>query len=401
MHQKSVLPWRMDANMSQNTKIELLEKLRRRYQTAGKTYRIKLIDQAVDLMGYHRKSAIRALGRKPGLKVAMPGLMGRPRVYDPGLLRPVLQTIWRIGQQPCGKRLAAMMAEWVPAFESYHHSVKSSVREQLLEASSATLDRMLIPCRAQYRKAPLGTKPGNMLRQSIPIRGGTWQEDEPGWTEADTVALCGGSMEGENTWVLDNIDICLTWVEMRAMHGRGQHATVQQLKDIERSQPFVWQGLDSDNGGEFINRHVLSWCQEGRAKPIYYTRSRPYRSNDNAHVEQKNWTHVRHWFGYQRHDNPEVVPMINELARGELGQFVNLFSPSMKLESKEQNPDGRERRKYGEPATPFARVMAHALIRPEDKTRLRVLKGKLNPFALEASIQKQLKAIDRERRALE
>jgi hypothetical protein len=185
------------------------------------------------------------------------------------------------------------------------------------------------------------------------------------------------------------------------MHGRGQHATVEQLKDIERSQPFVWQGLDSDNGGEFINRHVLCWCQEGRAKPIYYTRSRPYRSNDNAHVEQKNWTHVRHWFGYQRHDNPEVVPLINELARGELGQFVNLFSPSMKLESKEQNPDGRERRKYGEPATPFARVMAHALIRPEDKARLRVLKGKLNPFALEASIQKQLKAIDRVRRALE
>jgi hypothetical protein len=240
-----------------------------------------------------------------------------------------------------------------------------------------------------------------MLRQSIPIRGGTWQEDEPGWTEADTVALCGGSMEGENTWVLDNIDICLTWVEMRAMHGRGQHATVEQLKDIERSQPFVWQGLDSDNGGEFINRHVLSWCQKGRAQPIYYTRSRPYRSNDNAHVEQKNWTHVRHWFGYQRHDNPEVVPLINQLARGELGQFVNLFSPSMKLESKEQNPDGRERRKYGPPATPYARVMAHAQIRPEEKVRLRALKEKLNPFALEASIQKHLKTIHAMRRALE
>jgi hypothetical protein len=201
--------------------------------------------------------------------------------------------------------------------------------------------------------------------------------------------------------VLDNTDICLTWVEMRAMHGRGQHATVEQLKDMEQSQPFIWLGLDSDNGGEFINRHVLSWCQTGRKQPIYYTRSRPYRSNDNAHVEQKNWTHVRHWFGYQRHDNPEVVPLINQLARGELGQFVNLFSPSMKLESKEQSPDGRERRKYGEPATPYARVMAHAGIRPEDKTRLCALKAKLNPFALEASIQKQLKTIHRVRRALE
>lgn len=346
--------------MSQNTKSELMEKLRHRYETAGKIHRSRLIDQAVEMMGYHRKSAIRSLGRMPSSVVGRAGLIGRPRFYDPGLLLPTLKTIWLIGQQPCGKRLAAMMEEWVPAYESYHHSLKSSVREQLLEASSATLDRMLSGCRAQYRKAPLGTRPGTMLRQSIPIRGGSWQEDEPGWTEADTVALCGGSMKGENTWVLDNTDICLTWVEMRAMHGRGQHATVEQLKDMEQSQPFIWLGLDSDNGGEFINRHVLSWCQTGRKQPIYYTRSRPYRSNDNAHVEQKNWTHVRHWFGYQRHDNPEVVPLINQLARGELGQFVNLFSPSMKLESKEQSPDGRERRKYGEPATPYARVMAHA-----------------------------------------
>jgi len=387
--------------MSQNTKSEVLEKMRRRYKTAGKTYRIKLIDQAVELMGYHRKSAIRSLGWKPAAVAALPGRMGRPRLYDVGLLMPALKAIWLIGQQPCGKRLAAMMADWVPAYEGYHHAVKSSVREQLLEASSATLDRMLSGCRAQYRKPPSGTRPGNMLRQSIPIRGGSWQEDEPGWTEADTVALCGGTMEGENTWMLDNTDICLTWVEMRAMHGRGQHATVEQLKDMEQSQPFVWLGLDSDNGGEFINRHVLSWCQKGRKQPIYYTRSRPYRSNDNAHVEQKNWTHVRHWFGYQRHDNPEVAPLINALTRGELGQFVNLFSPSMKLESKEQNPDGRERRKYGAPATPYARVMAHAQIRPEDKMRLRALKEKLNPFALEASIQKQLKTINRMRRALE
>ncbi len=387
--------------MSQNTKSELLAKLRRRYETAGKVHRIKLIDQAVEMMGYHRKSAIRSLAWKPTPAVAKIGLIGRPRIYDPEMLLPALKKIWLIGQQPCGKRLAAMMEEWVPAYEGYHHSLKSSVREQLLEASSATLDRMLGGCRAQYRKAPLGTRPGTMLRQSIPIRGGSWQEDEPGWTEADTVALCGGSMAGENTWVLDNTDICLTWVEMRAMHGRGQYATVEQLKDMEQSQPFLWRGLDSDNGGEFINRHVLSWCQQGRAQPIYYTRSRPYRSNDNAHVEQKNWTHVRHWFGYQRHDNPEVVPLINELARGALGQFVNLFSPSMKLESKEQNPEGPERRKYGQPATPYARVLAHAQIRPEDKERLRALKEKLNPFALEASIQKQLRAINRVRRALE
>jgi hypothetical protein len=390
----------MDATMSQKAKKEVLEKLRRSYRMAGREYRGKLIDQCVELLEYHRKAAIRALSAKPVPALGMPGIIGRPRIYEPALLLPVLKTIWLTGQQPCGKRLATMLPEWVPAYEAYHQTLPTSIRQPLLEASPATLDRLLRPCRAEEGKKPTGTKPGTMLRQTIPIRGGSWQEEEPGWTEADTVSLCGGCVEGEHAWVVDNTDICTTWVEMRAMHGRGQHGTVEQLKEIERSQPFVWLGLDSDNGGEFINRHVLSWCQEGRAKPIFYTRSRPYRSNDNAHVEQKNWTHVRHWFGYERHDNPEVIPLINALAGGELGHFVNLFSPSMKLERKEQK-DGKEHRIYGQPATPYARVLANPHIAPAKKEELRLLKEKLNPFALEASIQKQLRKIDRVRRALE
>jgi hypothetical protein len=391
----------MDATMSQKTKNEVLEKLRRCYRKAGAEYRKKLIDQAVALIGYHRKAAIRALGVQPVVKLGMPGIIGRPRIYDPAALLPPLKTIWLIGQQPCGKRLAMMMPEWVPAYEAYHHSLPNSIREPLLEASPATLDRLLRGCRAEHGKKPLGTKPGTMLRQSIPIRGGSWQEEEPGWTEADTVSLCGGCVAGENAWIVNNTDICTTWVEMRGMHGRGQHGTVEQFQDIESSQPFVWLGVDTDNGGEFINRHVLRWCQQGRPQPIFYTRSRPYRSNDNAHVEQKNWSHVRHWFGYERHDNPEVIPLLNTLARGALGQFVNLFSPSMKLERKEQSADGKEQRIYGRPATPYARVLASPLIAPAKKEELRLLKEKLNPFALEASIQKQLRKIDRVRRALE
>jgi hypothetical protein len=391
----------MDATMSQKTKKEVLEKLRRSYRLAGPAYRRKLIDQAVELVGYHRKAAIRALAAPPVERPAVPGIIGRPRIYEPALLMPALKTIWLIGQQPCGKRLATMMPEWVPAYEAYHRSLPNSIRERLLEASPATLDRLLRGCRAEHGKPSAGTKPGTMLRQSIPIRGGAWQEDEPGWTEADTVSMCGGCVAGEHIWIVDNTDICTTWVEMRAMHGRGQHSTVEQLQDMEKSQPFTWLGLDSDNGGEFINRHVLKWCQQGRSQPIYYTRSRPYRSNDNAHVEQKNWTHVRHWFGYERHDNPEVALLINALNRAELGQFVNLFSPSMKLERKEQTTTGKEHRIYGQPATPYARVLACPAIAPEKKEQLRLLKEKLNPFALEASIQKQLKKIHRIRRALE
>ena len=386
--------------MSQKTRNEVLEKMCRRYKNGGLEHRKKLIDEAVELFGYHRKSAIRRLSAGP-IRASVAPRAGRPRKYDADLLLPVLKSIWLSGQQPCGKRLVSMMPEWVPAYEAYHRSISGGVRDRLLEASAATLDRLLQPCRIEQSKGRSGTKPGTMLRQSIPIRGGSWQEDEPGWTEADTVSLCGGRVAGENVWIIDNTDICTTWVEMRGMYGRGQHATVEQLREIEVAQPFTWQGLDSDNGGEFINRHVLSWCQAKRAQPIFYTRSRPYRSNDNAHVEQKNWTHVRHWFGYERHDNPEVVSLINHLARGELGQFVNLFSPSMKLDRKEIEEGGKERRYYGKAATPFARVIAHPNILAPKKTELRELKNRLNPFALEASIQKQLRKISELRRALE
>ena len=386
--------------MSQKTRKEVLEKMCRRYRNGGLEHRKKLIDEAVELFGYHRKAAIRRLAAEPILP-PVTRRSGRPRKYDPQVLLPVLKSIWLAGQQPCGKRLASMMPEWVPAYEAYHRSVPSSVRDDLLEVSAATLDRLLRPCRIEQGKGRSGTRPGTMLRQSIPIRGGSWQENQPGWTEADTVSLCGGRVAGENVWIVDNTDICTTWVEMRAMYGRGQHGTVEQLREIEAAQPFAWLGLDSDNGGEFINHHVLSWCQTQRAQPILYTRSRPYRSNDNAHVEQKNWTHVRHWFGYERHDNPEVVALINDLARGALGQFVNLFSPSMKLRSKQNEEGGKERRLYGAPATPFARVIAHPEILPEKKTELQELKARLNPFALETEIQKQLRKIAEVRRALE
>jgi len=386
--------------MSQNTRKEVLEKLRKRYLKAGRKYRRELIDQAVELLGYHRKSALRALRvqrrQPPEPRVRISA--GRPRIYDPQKLIPALKTIWLTAQQPCGRRLQAMMSEWVPAFESYHHSLSCSAREQLLEASSATLDRLLRPLRCQYKPRRLTTKPGAMLRREIPIRGGGWDQDEPGWIEADTVSLCGGLASGEVVHVLDGTDICTSWVELRAMYGRGQHGTLEQLMDIERSLPFTWLGLDSDNGGEFINRHVLRWCQSGRQEPIFYTRSRPYQSNDNAHVEQKNWTHVRQWFGYERYDNPEVVALMNQLTRGALGQLLNLFSPSMKLQSKERDKEGKEHRCYDKPQTPYARVMACATVRREKKAELKQLKQRLNPFELCAEIQRSLKQIERCRR---
>lgn len=240
------------------------------------------------------------------------------------------------------------------------------------------------------------TRPGTLLRQQIPIRGSVWEEGKAGWMEVDTVALCGGSVAGEFVWMVDGVDYATTWVEMRAMWGRGQAGTLAALKDLEANLPFALLGLDSDNGGEFINHHVMSWLQK-RERPVFMTRSRPYKKDDNAHVEQKNWTHVRGGFGYERYDNPELVEPINELVKGAYGQLLNFFHASLKLERKERE-EGRIRRIYGEAQTPLARVLASDDVTRQTKQRLREEKSRLNPFALKLAVQCRLKAIDSMRR---
>jgi hypothetical protein len=207
----------------------------------------------------------------------------------------------------------------------------------------------------------------------------------------DTVALCGGSVAGEFVWMVDGVDYATAWVEVRAMWGRGQAGTLAALQDVEESLPFALLGLDSDNGGEFINYHVMSWLQK-RARPVFMTRSRPYKKDDKAHVEQKNWTHIRQWFGYERHDNPAVVELINQLAKGPYGQWLNYFHASLKLESKEKK-DGRVRRIYGDAQTPLARVLASAQVSQGTKVRLRAEKGCLNLFALKEEVSRGLKVI--------
>jgi len=375
--------------MSKPTRKEVLEKLRRRYESAGLEHKSKLLDQAQELLGYHRKAAIRAL--KGPVVVRGPRILtGRPRDYEPGVLLPFLRPIWQATDYACGRRLVAMLPEWIPAYEQHERRLPGAVREKLLSASGRTLDRLLEPLRVQGAGRCL-TRPGTLLRHQIPIRGSVWDDQNPGWMEVDTVALCGGSVAGEFVWMVDGVDYATAWVEVRAMWGRGQAGTLAALQDVEESLPFALLGLDSDNGGEFINHHVLSWLQK-RARPVFMTRSRPYKKDDNAHVEQKNWTHIRQWFGYERHDNPAVVELINQLTKGPYGQLLNYFHASLKLESKEKK-DGRARRIYGEAQTPLARVLASAQVSPGTKVRLRAEKGRLNPFALKQEVSKGLKAI--------
>ncbi len=382
--------------MSQSTRIQVLEKLRRRYKAAGAEHKTKLIDQAVQLLGYHRKSAIRALHQAAASSTKGPlVLSGRPVKYEPNLLLPWLRPIWQASDYACGRRLVAMLPEWIPAYEQHEKRMPGEVREKLLLASGRTLDRLLEPLRGQGTGRSL-TRPGTLLRQQIPIRGSLWEEGKAGWLEVDTVALCGGSVAGEFVWMVDGVDYATTWVEVRAMWGRGQAGTLAALQDIEASLPFSLLGLDSDNGGEFLNHHVLHWLQK-RPRPVFMTRSRPYKKDDNAHVEQKNWTHVRQCFGYERHDNPELVEPMNGLVKGAYGQLLNYFHASLKLESKER-VDGKIRRIYGVAQTPLTRVLASMEVTQATKERLLQHKERLNPFALKRTVTQSMKAISAMRR---
>ena len=373
----------------------VLRKWRRRYESAGPVHKTKLLDQAQELLGYHRKSAIRALGAAP--VVSGPAILnGRPVSYEPGLLVPWLKPIWQATDYACGRRLVAMLPEWVPAYEQHERRMPAEVRDKLLLASGRTLDRLLEPLRAQGRGRRSLTRPGTLLRQQIPIRGNVWEEGKAGWLEVDTVALCGGSVAGQFVWMLDGVDYATTWVEVRAIWGRGQEGTLAALQDMEGSLPFPLLGLDSDNGGEFLNYHVLKWLQK-RPQPVFMTRSRPWKKDDNAHVEQKNWTHVRQCFGYERHDQAELVEPLNALAKGAFGQLLNYFHASLKLDHKEHK-EGKVQRIYGRAQTPLARVLVSAEVTAATKERLLKEKARLNPFALKQVVDRSLKAIAAMRR---
>ncbi len=385
----------MPSDMSKETKDQVLGRLRRRYATAGTQHKAKLLDQAVDLLGYHRKAAIRALRQSPAKELApkLNLVLGRPQTYQPGSLLPILKPIWFAAFQPCGSRLHALLPEWLPAYELEHRRLDGDLRQCLLKASPRTLDRLVAPLRVGLARRG-GTRPGNLLRQSIPIRG-TWTEEGPGWLEMDTVALCGGCLDDRHLWMLDAVDIRTAWTEMRALENRGRACTLKQIAQLESSLPFALLGLDSDNGGEFINHHLVAYLGQ-RPKPVLFTRGRPYQKNDNARVEQRNWTHVRQHFGYERHDNPQVAPLINRLCQGALGQLLNHFLPTHLLKEKRRKAN-HTTRVYGPALTPYARVMAAAEVSPAKKAELRRLHEQLNPFALAREVEPQKKLIDSQR----
>lgn len=379
--------------MSTETKHEVLARLRRRYAAAGREHKAKLLDQAVELLDYHRKAAIRALRTAPRPPDAPALILGRPKTYHPDTLLPVIKPIWFTAFQPCGTRLHALLPEWLNAYEADHRRLDADLRQALLAASPRTLDRLVDPLRVKPSRRG-GTRPGSLLRQSILIHG-QWTEDGPGWLELDTVALGGGALDDLPLWMLDAVDIRTAWVELRALENRGQQCTLTQIRDLEASLPFRLRGVDSDHGGEFINHPLVAYLGQ-RQKPVRFTRSRPYQKNDNAHVEQRNGTHVRQHFGYERYDNPAVAPRINTLCKGPLGQLLNHFLPTQQLREKRRVAP-RVVRVYGPAQTPYARVLAAAEVTQATKARLRAEHERLNPFQLARDVERQQRVIAAQR----
>jgi hypothetical protein len=358
-----------------------------RYQRVGRRFKSKILDEFCAVCGYTRKYAIGLLQHQPRRRRKKPG---PPRQYGPLVLAP-LKVLWLACEQLCSKRLKVALPLWLPFYEQAHGALAEPVRKKLLQMSAATIDRLLKPERARYRgKGLCGTRPGGLLKHQIPIRTDNDDVDQPGYLEADTVAHCGNSLSGDFIWSVTFTDIYSQWTENRAVWNKGAAGVLQQVKEVEAALGFELRGFDVDNGSEFLAFHLWRYLLD-RPRPVPLTRSRPYRKNDQAHVEQKNWTHVRQLLGYQRLEHPELVPLINELYRT-WGWLHNFFCPNLKLRSKIRQ-GGKIIRKYNPPKTPYQRLIESQHLSQEQKQKLRNQFQQLNPLQLKKRIEQQLKIV--------
>lgn len=369
-----------------------LKNLSKRYRTAKKPEKGEIIKELCESSGYHRKHAIRLLN-KVSKQAKQRHKTGRPKTYADKVYLEPLKRIWLLTDQLCGKRLKMALPIWLPFYGAAYGVLEPDIYNGLLSMSAATIDRMLAPLRTHYKRTYGGTKPGSILKKHIAVKTDQWNEEKPGFLEADTVAHCGTSLSGDFVWSLTMTDIYSGWTENRAVWNKGATGVLNQIADIEKCLPFLILGFDSDNGNEFLNWHLIRYfSNEQGNQRIIFTRSRPYHSDDNAHVEQKNWTHVRQLFGYYRFDNPELVELMNDLYKNEVSQLNNFFMPNFKLIVK-QRIGPKIIKKHSKPATPYQRLMQSNHIDEAIKKELTAQYQQLNPFELQKTIQKKLKWI--------
>ena len=375
-----------------------------RYNKERKKEKGKILDEFVHLTGYTRCYASYVLRTyKEKEKAVVYGKDGkrvvfvadrrkkdkekrtRERIYEEDVLGPLIY-LWHMSDYICGKRLKPYIKETLPQLKQFDEiNINEETEEKLLKMSPATIDRLLKKEKQKFNlKGRTLTKPGTLLKHSIPIRTfADWNEHEPGFVEVDLVGHDGGILKGDFLYSLDVTDIHTGWTETIAIKNKAQIWTIEALKEITKSFPFSIKGIDSDNGSEFINAHLLSYCEK---EHITFTRSRPYRKNDNCFIEQKNYSVVRRALGYLRYDTDEELEVINKLYEV-LRVYTNFFLPSQKLILKTRE-GSKVTKKYDKPKTPYLRVIESDKVEEKTKQQLKKQYDHLNPAELKRKVDR-------------
>jgi hypothetical protein len=374
--------------MSQTSKRELVAAIRPRYTLGSRTEKQVVLDELVATTGYHRKYAIQVLNH-PLKRRTGPRRGGAAKYIGP--VRVALEQVWRAANCICGKRLVPGLPTFVEALERHGElKLDPPTRALLLTLSPATADRLLK--RARVGTKPHGlttTKPGTLLKQAIPVRTfAQWDDAKAGFMEVDLVAHCGETTQGEYLNSLDMLDVKTRWVELYGLLNRSQATVSAAIVACRSRLPYALLGLDSDNGAEFINHDLKRYCEQ---EHITFTRCRPYKKNDQAYVEQKNWTAVRQNVGYDRYEGQAACAALNALYEP-LRLYLNFFQPVMVLVEKVRD-GAKVTKRYDVAQTPYQRVLAAPDVPEAAKERLRQLYPTLNPAALLRQIQTRQKAL--------
>lgn len=369
--------------MSLKSKRELLEVVRPRYLKANKVEKQKMLDEFTSATGYHRKHAIRVLKNQRQVQNHLKGRTKTFKTIYTGEVVRALEQIWEIYGQICSKRLRPFLPEAIKVLERCREiEFSEAAKALLLKISSASIDRCLRPARIQSPHGLSTTKPGSLLKNLIPVRTFTeWDDERPGFMEIDLVAHCGNTAEGQYLNTLTCTDISTGWTEVTALSHRSQQAVSEAIHRMRKRLPFPLLGIDSDNGGEFINDLLYRYCLD---ESITFTRSRPYKKNDQAHVEQKNWSVVRHTVGYDRWETQQEFVLLEGIY-ADLRLYINFFQPSFKLVAKERIGN-RTIKRYDPAKTPYQRVLERKDISLEAKAQLMNFYVQLNPAELRRQI---------------
>jgi len=365
--------------MSLKSKRELLEVVRPRYLKASKAEKQTMLDEFTSATGYHRKHAIRVLKNQVQVQNHLKGKIKTYKTIYRGEVVQALEQIWEIYGHICSKRLQPFLPEAIKVLERCKEiEFSKDTKELLLKISSASIDRCLRPVRIKSSHCLSTTKPGSLLKNLIPVRTFTeWNEERPGFMEIDLVAHCGNTTQGQYLNTLTCTDICSGWTDVTALPHRSQEAVSKAIHQMRQRLPFPVLGIDSDNGSEFINDLLYRYCLDEK---ITFTRSRPYKKNDQAHVEQKNWSVVRHTVGYDRWETAQELVLL-ENVYDDLRFYINFFQPSFKLIGKECLGNKTIKR-YDPAKTPYQRVLERKDISLQAKARLMNLYLQLNPAQL-------------------